>query len=284
MVRADSAGRRSIMSAIVDAFPRRPLRLAKNPKRTRNRALLLVTALLLTLPSLYWGNIAWQSGQLRRDLRANGVQAVNVSDSRGDCASRRNRLSGTSNPISCEVTLSYELRPEEGGGTRTATLHLDGRMPIFTPSVYYDPADPGRAMLKPEMERAMQWDELLGPILLLIIPGIVFLIWLFGGRRGLKQAAANPEPIIVPIEKVIRAPAKMYIHSRPPGAPRAFVDTFPAPTQPLLVRPPEGSPGEQQWALALLHPKGRSYLLDSELAWLDLTDQERAAVLAAAWG
>lgn len=272
------------MSAAVDAFPRRPLRLASDPKRARNRLLLLLTALLLTGPSLYWGHDAWQSGQLRRDLRARGVEAVEVSDSEGDCTSRRNRLSATSEPIGCEVTLTYTLRPEEGGGQRTATLHLDGGMPIFTPAVVYDPTDPGRAMLKPEMDREMDWDELLGPILLLIIPGIVFLIWLLGGRRGLARAAASPDPVAVPIERVIRQPGKMYVHSRPPGAERAFVDTFPAPSGPLLVRPPVDAPPEQQWALALRHPKGRTYLLDGALAWLDLTDEERRAVVQAAWG
>jgi len=156
-------------------------------------------------------------------------------------------------------------------------------MPIFAPPTYYDPADPGRVMLQPEMDRNLGWDERFGPILLLFIPAIVLAIFFFTSRRGLAKAAHNPEPVIVPIEKVVRQPGKVYLHSRPPGAPRAFVDTFVEPHLPLLVRPPAGSPPDQQWALALKSAAGRTYVLDSRLAWLDLTDAERAAALNAAW-
>ena len=63
-----------------------------------------------------------------------------------------------------------------------------------------------------------------------------------------------------------------------------MVDTFPIPAMPLQVPPPAGAPADQQWVLALKAPNGRHYVLDSELAWLDLTDDERAGVLSAARG
>ncbi len=124
---------------------------------------------------------------------------------------------------------------------------------------------------------------MLGPVLLLLIPGTVLAIFFFTSRRGLAKAARDPRPVIVPIEKVIRQPGKMYVHSRPPGAAKPFVDTFVEPATPLLVRPPAGAPPDQHWALALQSPRGRTYVLDSRLAPLDLTDEERTAVLNAAW-
>lgn len=270
------------MAGIVDIFPRRPIKLANVPGRAKRRIMLLVLAALLALPALYWGNKAWQSQSLRQDMRARGVEAASVSDSKGDCTSRRQRLSGSESPIGCEVTLTYELRPEEGGGTRTATLHLDGRMPIFTPRVYYDPANPDRAMLKPEVDRELSWSETIGPAFLLLLPAIALAFFFFGGRRGLAKAAADPKPLTVPIEKVMHHQNKLYVHSRPPGAERAVVDAFTNPATPLLVRPPDGAPEGQQWALALMGAK-RPYLLDSQLADLDLTEAERSDVLGAAW-
>ena len=53
---------------------------------------------------------------------------------------------------------------------------------------------------------------------------------------------------------------------------------------PLQVPPPPGAPADQQWVLALKSPKGRPHVLDSELAWLDLTDDERSRLLSAARG
>jgi len=271
------------MASVLDAFPRRPLRLAPDRKRRTNRILLLVVAALLALPSLYWGNIGWQRARLQQDLRARGVRAAEVLNAEGDCYSRRSRVSGAERPIDCWLTLTYRLRKEEGGGVRTAPAHLDGPMPIFTPAAYYDPADPDRVMLQPEMERTLGWDEMLGPVLLLLIPATVLAIFFFTSRRGLAKSAREPRPVIVPIEKVIRQPGKMYVHNRPAGAHRPFVDTFVEPATPLLVRPPAGAPPDQHWALALQSPKGRAYVLDSQLAQLDLTDAERAAVLNGAW-
>jgi len=53
---------------------------------------------------------------------------------------------------------------------------------------------------------------------------------------------------------------------------------------PLVVPAPEGSPPDQQWVLALQAPNGRHHVLDSQLAWLDLEDDERNRLLSAARG
>jgi hypothetical protein len=205
-------------------------------------------------------------------------------DAEGDCLSRRSRITNSARPIDCWFTISYRLRPEEGGTERKTQMHLEGASPIFTPPVIYDPQDPDRAMLQPEMEREMTWSELVGPVALLLIPAMILLAFFFTSRRGLAAAAANPQPIIVAVEKAIRQPGRIFLHSRAPGAGKPMVDTFPAPAMPLLVPPPPGTSGERQWALALKSAKGRHYVLDSALSWLDLTPEERGRVLSAARG
>jgi hypothetical protein len=164
----------------------------------------------------------------------------------------------------------------------TAPAHLDGRMPIFTPPAFYDPRAPERVMLKPEMDRDLGWDETFGPYVLLIIPAILLGLFFATSRRGLAAAARSPRPLAVAIEKVGRAPNKYWVRFRAPGAAKSYVDTFKG-TTPLLIRPPQGAPPGEEWALALVSPGGRPHLLDQQLAWLDLTDEERSAVLAAAW-
>ena len=85
----------------------------------------------------------------------------------------------------------------------------------------------------------------------------------------------------MPIEKVIRQPNKLYIHTSAPGAARRIVGAFPAPALPLQV---PGMPATGNGCWRCRRPNGRHYVLDSELAWLDLTDEERSRLLAAARG
>jgi hypothetical protein len=272
------------MASVLEVFPRRPIALARDPRRRSMRLLLLAATLVLALPALYWGDQSWQSASLRADLRARGVRAAETLNAEGDCTARRSRLSGTERPIDCWFDLTYRLRPEEGGALRKAQVHLEGGAPIFTPSAIYDPQDPGRVMLEPELERDMSWSELLGPFFLLLLPAATFIAFFATARRGLAKAARHPDPLIVPVEKVIRQPGRLYLHTRAPGAPKPAVDSFPVPLVPLQVPAPYGAPSEQQWVLALKAPGGRHYVLDGALAWLDLTDDERGRVLNAARG
>ena len=273
------------MDRVIDLFPRRPIALRSDPKRRRNRIVLAGLIAALALPGVYWTYRSISSASLRADLQARGVRAAETMDAEGDCTSRRDRFSGAERPIDCWLNLTYRLRPEEGGEVRMAPVHLLGRPPIFTPPAFYDPQDPGRVMLEPEMERAMTWSELLGPFFLLLFPALLFAGYIAAAsRRGLAGAARNPDPVAVPVEKVIRQPNRLTIHSRLPGADRAFADSFANPETPLQVPPPAGAPADQQWVLALRSPKGRHYVLDSALAWLDLTDDERSRLLGAARG
>lgn len=272
-------------SPVLDAFPRRPIRLITTPQRRRGRVIGLIVCLLLFGPSLYWGVTRWNEASLRADLRERGVMAAETGDAEGTCTSRRGRLSGSETPRGCSFSLTYTLRPEEGGGERRADVYLSGRAPIFTPSAWYDPQDPSRVMLRPEIDRDPGFFEWASPFLLLILPLVGLLWWWFSSRAGLAKAAVNPEPLIAPIEKAIRQmPAnRLTIHFRPPGAPRLSGTTFGPGQEPLLVRPPADAAQGQQWVLALRSPRGRYYALDARLGDLDLSEQERAAILNAAW-
>lgn len=272
-------------SPVLAAFPRRPIALATPRARRRGRILGLAVCLLLFGPSLYWGLLGWQESRLRDDLRARGVMAAATGDADGSCASRRDRLSGSESPQGCDFSVTYVLRPEEGGGERSAQVRLEGRAPIFTPDAVYDPQDPSRVMLKPELDREPGWSQRWNWAILLLLPLAGLLWWWFAGRRGLARAAARPDPLIAPIERAIRSmpPNRLTIHFRPEGDVRVSVTTFGPGEEPLLVRPPAGTPDDRQWVLALGSPKGRAYALDAGLNGLDLTEEERAAILNAAW-
>jgi hypothetical protein len=269
-------------SPVLHAFPRRPIGLVTTPQRRRGRIAGLIFCLLLFGPSLYWGIVRWNEASLRADLRERGVMAADTATSEGSCTSRRGRLTGEDTPRGCSFTITYSLRAEEGGGERQADVYLHGRPPILTPSAWYDPQDPSRVMLRPEIDRDPGWSQRWAPFLLLLLPLIGLLWWWFSGRQGLAKAAANPDPVIAPIEQVPPG-NRLTIHFRPPGAPRASVKVYGPGEQPFLVRPPADAPADQQWVLTLRSPKGRYHALDAGLKDLDLSEQERAALHEAAW-
>lgn len=272
-------------SPVLDAFPRRAIRLAATPGRRRARIVGLIFCLLLFGPSLYWGAVRWHEASLRADLRERGVMAAETRGGDGSCSARRSRLSGDETPLGCDYEIAYVLRPEHGGGERTANVHLEGDSPIFTPPIYYDPRDPSRAMLKPEIDRDPSFSQWAAPYLLLLLPLAALLWWWFSGRHGLARAAARPDPLIAPIDSAVRQmPAnRLTVRFRPEGQANLSVTTFGPGVEPLLVRPPAGAPEGQQWLLALRSPKGRCYALDAGLADLDLTEEERSAIRNAAW-
>jgi hypothetical protein len=248
---------------IVNAFPRK-----------RRNALIII--LLLFLPGLYFGWTMWQDQQLREFLRNSGVEA-RVVNSEGTCYSRR-QISGNE-PKGCNLAIDYELRKEEGGSVRHASVWLSGRQPIFTPAALYDPADPSRVMLKPEAERDLTWKNWIGPIFVLLIPLIALLIWLFGHKGGIVDALKDPKPVTVPVERFVRTQNGLQAFFRKPEGGKELMQFFANPKEPLLLHPPAGAASDNPWALALLAPSGRPILLDSDLATLDLTEAERAAIL-----
>jgi hypothetical protein len=261
---------------IVNAFPRRPIELVKAPDAGKKRRNALIIILLLFLPGLYFGWTMWQDQQLREFLRTSGVQAE-VLNSEGTCFSRR-QISGDE-PKGCNLEIDYRLRSEEGGGTRHAKVWLSGRQPIFTPAALYDPADPSRVMLKPEAERDLTWKNWIGPFFILLIPVIALLIWLFGHKGGIVDALKDPKPVTVPVARFVRTQNILQVFFHKPDGGKELMQAFAKGKEPLLLHPPAGAASDNPWALALLAPSGRPILLDSDLATLDLTEAERAAIL-----
>ena len=261
-------------AAIIDSFPRRPLRLIPDPARARSGRMWLIGLLLALLPGLWWGWTLVQTGQLRGDLRARGIE-TEVLSAEGNCLSRR-QISGD-NPRGCNFEIEYVVQGEHGGGTRRADVWLDGARPIFTPPALYDPADPDRVMLKPEAERDARWTEWIGVPLMLGIP-LAGLVLLFLARGDpLEAAAADPRPVTVPVDRFVRQGQSLQVwYRKAPGETKEWLHVFPGESEPFLLHPPAGSADDRPWALALLHPKGRPILLDRALKQLELSEEERA--------
>lgn len=266
-------------AAVLEAFPRRPLQLARDPARAQRRLLWLVVALLAFAPAVWWGLGLWRDNGLRHDLRERGVSA-SVIDSQGECFSRRT-ISGDE-PRGCNLTITYEVAKEHGGGVRTADVHLPGEPTVLAPQALYDPADPDRVMLLREIERGTTGSDWIAMTVLTLLPAIGLLTWFATGRGALAKAAAEPRPVVVAIDRVERGPNRIDIwFHRPNGDGQPLLRSFRNGARPLLVAPPGGATDRNQ-ALALLGPRDHPILLDADLGELELTDQERAAIVRAA--
>lgn len=269
-------------SPVTDAFPRRPLELADKAGRRKRRLISLALVLLLFLPGLWFAWGVFSDMKLRSDLRERGVE-TSVLNSEGHCTSRR-QITGDE-PLGCNLNISYEVRPEHGGGTRSTDAWLDGSAPrVFSPPAVYDPQDPGRAMLKPEVERDPGWDNLLGPFIPLVIAFLALGFWFLIGDGAKARAGRDPRPMVVPIDRSERMGKWLHVTFQPPGAAKPVRDTFEGEDGPLLVAPPEGETADRDWALALVPEKGRPCLVDARLARFDFTEEERGSILRAAFG
>jgi hypothetical protein len=269
-------------ASVVEAFPRRALRLPHDPGRRRRRLLSLGGVLLLFLPTIWFGWKLLDDMAVRSDLRQRGVEAT-VLETEGECTSRR-QISGDE-PLGCNLEIVYEVRPEHGGGERRADVWLDGDAPrVFAPPALYDPEDPSRVMFKPEVERDLGWDNMLGPLIPAVLGVLALLLWIAGGKRGLARAGRDPRPAVVPIDRSAREGNFHQVWFRAPGREKPVLDVFPANSGPLLVRPPAGAQEDESWALALLPEKGRPFLLDRDLARYDFSADERGAIWDAAQG
>jgi hypothetical protein len=267
-------------AAVIAAFPRRPLALSDRAGRRKRRLLSLGGVLLLFLPGIWFAWGVFSDMRLRSDLRERGVE-TSVLSSDGSCTSRR-QINGDE-PLGCNLTISYEARPEHGGGTRSADVWLDGSAPrVFSPPALYDPQDPDRAMLKPEVERDPGWDNLLGPFIPLVIAVAALLFWFALGDGALARAARDPRPRLVQIDRVEPMQKWLHVWFQPPGAAKPARDRFEGDDGPLLVRAPDGERQDRDWALALVPEKGRAFLVDRNLARFELSEEERAAILQAA--
>ena len=266
------------MANVLDAFPKRALKPVTAPGYARKRILGLFITVLLVLPSLYLFNKVASEASLRRDLRARGVEAE-ILDSDGRCTSRR-QITGD-NPLGCNLEISYRTEKDHGGETLTADVWLDGSAPIFTPPAVYDPQDPSRVMLKPEVERDAEPDEFILALVLLALPAAGLLLWFATGQGRLAKAARQPRPMLVRIERVVGQQNWAEYWVRPDGAGDDVRALLPISQKPFLVQPPGGA-AEGAWALALRDHKGRPLMMDEGLSSLDFTSEERQVLRAAA--
>lgn len=267
---------------VLDAFPRRPIGLANAAKTARSRRLWLIGAILLLLPIIYVAYSAWQRTSLRADLVARGVDA-DVLRAEGSCLSRRSPSGST--PRGCTYSITYQLRDEEGGGTREGSIFVPGAGPrVFAPPARYDPQDPSRIMSVADIERGEPFMNVAVPIGLFGgLAALALLVWYSMGRKSLAAAAAAPQPVLVPVRRAAVADKTNILQvwfERPDGSEGR--QNF-AGHGPLYVQPPAQSAPDASLALSLAGPKG-PILLSQDLRELELTDAERAAVIAAARG
>lgn len=265
---------------VLAAFPRRPLRPVRTRDHRRKRLLGLGFVILLAVPAVWFFYDVWREAGLRADLRERGVIA-DVLQSEGTCTSRR-QISGDQ-PLGCNLTITYAVRKEDGGGSRTADVWLNGAAPrVFTPPALYDPQAPDRVMLRSEVDRGMSWGEVIGPGILALFPLLALLWWLASGKRALARAARNPDPVIVPVERIARRGTWLQVWFRAPSGGQPVVSEFPEGSGPLFVEPKGGASLDQPHVLALARPGRTPVPLDRDLALLDFTDEERLALRHAA--
>ena len=77
----------------------------------------------------------------------------------------------------------------------------------------------------------------------------------------------------------MRTQSTLQVFFHKPDGGKELVQIFAKDKEPLLFHPPAGAASDNPWALALISPRGRPILLDRDLATLDLTEAERAAIL-----
>jgi hypothetical protein len=237
--------------------------------------LLLLLLILSFAPSLWFAGKELTESRLRRDLRTLGARA-DVVRADGECFSSRSRLTNTRRDRGCNLVLTYRAAEDKVDTVRTASVRLEGTPPYGVPGALYDPADPSRIMIDTEVSRDVSINDVAGPIVLLVFPVLLTVVFVVTSRKGIARAAQRPEPVLVPIARIVRRQGQLDVFFVDPERKREAVDSFDAPG-PLLVAGPEGKP----LGLALKGAR-RPHLLDARLVLLDLTDAERASVLAAA--
>jgi len=259
--------------AVLDTFPRRPIALAAKHKDRKGQLLWLLGGLALMLAASYFSYDLWRDSRLRADLNARGVSAE-VLDAEGTCTSRR----GSS--LGCNYTIRYRLRPGEDSDVREGDVYVPGDGPrVFAPPARYDPQNPDRIMSEADLERGKPFMSAAVPI---AIPGVLgalsLLVWHAMANRSLVRAAASPRPLLVPVsrvEAVANTNINMVHFRRPDGSEGKQRFNL---SGPLTIQSSDG----RTMALALLGAKDRPVLLSHDLTELELTADERAAILAAA--
>ena len=262
-------------AAVLEAFPRRPINVVgAKTKAVRFRNGIIIF-LLLCLPAAWLTNKLVRENDLRTDLAARGV-SVDTLSTEGECMSRRGVLEDE--PQGCWLDVTYQVRPEDGGGERTVNTYIRGAAPILPPDTVYDPENPDRMMLAPMVADSLSTSELFITGIAIVVPLAFLALWMLNLTRGLEAAARDPQPLFVPVGDV--TDAGNYTHTKltaPSG--RTFTGVIRG-ARPFLMDSADGT----RRGLALMGPKGKPQILDDGLKTIELTEDERRRIFdAAGW-
>lgn len=266
------------MASLIDAFPRRPIGLSEKAKGAQTTKVLLVLAAIpLAITAVFVVLILGQFS-LYRDLGERGVEATTLNLD-GSCTTRR--ISGNT---SCYYAARYQLRPQEGGGEREGSVHFYQR-PITVmgslPPTLYDPQDPSRILTRDDLEAGVGTGYYAGIAAPLAFALLFLGLALAQKRKERRMGSAQGTPVLVPVTDVVRRMPvnEVSVTYRDPGSGKTKVFRFDPKVQPFLVT--SGSGSEATEMLALRAEDGGLYPIDSDLAFLDLSEDERRTVLSA---
>lgn len=266
----------------IATFPRRPLRLAATPGRTINRILLFGLSVAAAIPAAYWSVTTFQEGQLYARLKSHGV-AGQATAAEGQCRAVRLRLTNDKAQVGCDLDVTYRTAQEQGDRTFTSRVRYNGSDRNFPVDILYDPEAPDRAMLAQEVANGQGWTGYGIAGLLWLLALLPLILWRVVSQRGLAAAARSPRPVAVRVSHTVRVMPTNHLEVHFATASGKIVhDIFDRPHEPLLLPPPSPEIEPGNWALGLEGKNGRAHLLDRELRFLDLDENERRAVLAAA--
>jgi hypothetical protein len=262
--------------SIVEAFPRRPLQLSGYPKRPSSGRLLAVAiccGLIAYLIYNGYSNAVLLIDEYR--LHLGGTMAM-------QSAAENYRYSSHASPKNFGGTVIFDAHyvTEDGHGL---DRHVEFDT-LFEPEfksaflVRYDSASPERistswgAELLPSRTILVMLNFML--CLLMVAAAALVVSRFRRRRRNLAAIAAQP----IPIEATLRGKASVtYYYFWKDSSGRAWNGSFEFDRE----QEPFWLDAAKTRLLALTGPDGESVLLDAALAWIKLTEQERAEILNA---
>jgi hypothetical protein len=263
--------------SILDAFPRRPLKLAYLPSARTGWWELL--GILLFAGALI-ADVIYIPPSIIDDLAIGGggtlAQQARIAEG-GKCNIK-------AFVMICDFDVNYRTAD---GANRQKSLHYlafgTGMKDLDRLQVRYDPASPDR--ISANWGRDMLINRIIAELtalaLLAVAVGGVVLSYLstFKRRRSLLAMASDPRPVVADFVRV--APSKQFatVHFTwtDPATNAAHKDAtrLPGRTEPFWLD------GQRKTMLALAGPDGHAHLLDQALGPAVLTDEERAALARA---
>lgn len=259
-------------------LPDRPLKLARRARPG------YVGTLLAAFLTLLMGGfmMVWQLPGLQRDwtISRNPVLVPDGEVQNGECTTRKGVFTD------CEAHLSYAVDGQRYE-TDIALMFVDFHSGDYMVDIVRSGDRPELATMSIGIDKL--WNRLivLGLFLLLLVGGGLVLLW--QGAQNMRVAGqlarkGRMEVVPVAITAVTPAGRRTNVTVRDPAGatPRkTYVSAFGKSEEPLIV---SGPTGEARGVAVRLQGTRVPILLDRGLARLDLTAEERTAVLASMRG